>query len=263
MKSRIQKSPAELLNTIAKSDELLREKAKNPMAKVALSSVAMRLADKIGENNKGYETDESRQMRLIGILPDWIRNERYLDDNRQSMSRQEKIDTLGPIIQFNHILREMIDTEQYTTMPEIVQFIQQALLHMRESREVIQYAVSSARSTLNGMRHEIAAESVLSMLPKVEGIRGATAEEELEGKDIIVEYTGRALALDIKASQRGEQEALAKSWNSDTLPVWSGFTNDDFGNQLTLRREHLMAKSAYYQNILSHAVSQQRVALYA
>lgn len=263
MKNRTQKSPAEILDTIAKSDELLREKAKNPMAKVALNNVAMILADKIGADNRGYETDESRQMRLIGILPDWIRNERHLDANRRSMSRQEKIDTLEPIIQFNHILREMIDTEQYTSMPEIVQFIQQSLLHMRASREIIQYAVSSARSTLNGMRHEIAAESVLSMLPKVEGIRGATAEEELEGKDIIVEYAGRELALDVKASRRGEQEALAKSWNSDTLPVWSGFTNEDFGNQLTLGRERLEAKTAYYQNILSHAVSQQGIALYA
>ena len=170
------------------------------------------------------------------------------------MSHDEKVRTLQPIIKYNHILREMIDMEQYYTISDFARFIEGTLLHLRVQPEVIRYASNNTRIVLNGMRHEIAAESILSSLPEVDAIHSADADDEVQGKDIIFEYRGRDIALDIKASEKSAQEAMLRRRHySDPIPIWSGFSNKEFNDRLILPQQQLRVKIPYYKDLLEQA----------
>lgn len=252
---RPQTQPTDLLRELSRSDEVLRQKAIDPLGKVSLDTVALAEADRIREGNYGYDTDESRQLQLIAALPNYIRAQRTLDQNRYHMSRNERAEVLQPAIEYNHILREMVDMEQYHTIPDFVQFIEVALLHLRVQPEVIRYASNNTRIVLNGMRHEIAAESLLSLIPEVGAIRSANADEELEGKDIVFEYRRRYIALDIKSSEISAYETmLQRRLYSEPIPVWSGFSDKEFGDRLILPQQQLRLKIPYYRDLLEQAV---------
>ena len=111
---------------------------------------------------------------------------------------------------------------------------------------------------LNGMRHEIAAESVLSSLPEVCGIDGASAKEEFYGKDIIVTYRGVTLGIDIKSSQQNAEEANRRArWYSDRgdyVAIWSGFKNSDFGDGLIPSRKQIESRQEYFRAVMDRAI---------
>ena len=247
-KKRQQIHPAALVGSILRSDEFLRQRRDG--ARGSIARTALHMANDITEVNRGYETDESRQLRLVAVLPDWLKSQHRLDTNRSNMTRQEKNEALRPVLEFNHIVREMIDMEQYSRMSEITSFIRAVLLRQGVKAETIQYADQSAKLAINGMRHEIAAESVLSMTPGVDSVESADNEDELSGRDINVEYEGYRFGIDIKASQRGADEAMIKSPKHDYIAVWSGFSSRDFGDSLILDRDSLSEKTAYYQDLL-------------
>ncbi len=248
---RQQKEPRELFQGLGRSNEMLRQKARTPLGKAALDVVAMTEVNRIRKNNHGYDTDESRQFRLIAALPNYVRAQRTLDKNRDNMSRADRVETLQPVIEYNHILREMIDTEQYHSMSDVVDFIQGTLLYLRATPDIIQYTANNTRSILNGMRHEIAAESVLSSLPEINSVESAEAEDETKGKDIIIEYDGHNVAFDVKASENGARKAMAnRRYHDDPIPIWSGFSNQEFGDKLILSTSQLQAKASYYRNLL-------------
>lgn len=255
-RKRLQTHPAELLNSIIRSDEFLKQRKLD--TKGVIARTALFLADSEVEANRGYETDESRQLKLIAILPDWLKAQRKLDADRDSMTRQEKDEVLQPVLEFNHIVREMIDTEQYSRMSEITSFISNILLRQRASKEIIQYAVQSANQTINGMRHEIAAESVLSITPGVDSVESADSADELSGRDINIEYYGRRFGIDIKASEKGAEDAMLRSHNYEYTALRSGFSSRDFGDRLILDKSSLLEKVAYYQDVLERLASSGR-----
>lgn len=256
-KKRPQKSAREIFQKIATSQEFLEHKARSRnLGRVAFDAVALEVAENIREQNRGYDDDESRQIRLAAVLSDWIQSQRKLDEERDQMTRSEKKQHLGPVIRFNHIIREMVDAEQYTKMSEITRFIQESLLHMGAGRQTIGYAASVAQMAINGMRHEIAAESIFNSIDGVREARGADTDEELAGKDVVVDYAGIELAFDIKASKKAADEAMSKSRRGDYMAIWSGFRNDDFGDSLLLSDDQLDEKKAYYAEVLDYAASQ-------
>ena len=265
MNKKIDKLPngQEIVDTISRSNEHLETIGDRSAYRVHLGALALtadKLADSQVESNRGYETNESRQYRLIGALPNWLRAEHNLSTRRKNMDRQEYVESMSSVIEFNHILREIIDTETYTRMTEVTGFVSEVLLSARVSGSTIKYATQSLVSVLDGMRHEIASESVLSDLPGVEDIRGAdTIEEEMRGMDIIFTYEGTQLALDIKSTQRAADEANHKSRGSNYYAIWSGFTWDDFGDSLLPTKEQLIRKRPHFTNQLGRIVSRKLV----
>lgn len=112
---------------------------------------------------------------------------------------------------------------------------------------MIRYTIDRTKAVVNGMRHEIAAESVLSWLRGVDEINSAGIEDEIEGKDIILNYRGRILALDIKSSKDSALNAMMNRRGRDkSVPIWSGFSNRDFGDNLILTNEQLHSRDSYY-----------------
>lgn len=235
------------MGILNRSDEALAERAKRPLGGVAVGAVASVRAQSIKEGNHGYDNSESRQLRLVAMMTDFAEAQLTLDEYRGSMSRTEIVKTLEPIITYNHVLREMIDTEQYSTVSEILRFVGGSLLYLGFEQDVIRYTIDRTKAVVNGMRHEIAAESVLSWLRGVDEINSAGIEDEIEGKDIILNYRGRILALDIKSSKDSALNAMMNRRGRDkSVPIWSGFSNRDFGDNLILMNEQLHSRDSYY-----------------
>ena len=255
---RAERQPAQKSNAegwgvrlIEKLPSVLRRKAVALMAAQALS-------ERLGRTNK-YESDQTRQLALMAAIPDWLLAKRQLDQHGKMMERPEKKKLLGPIITFNHALRKIIDAEQYSRMQQLTDFVSGVALTMGKSEEIARYAENAAQITLVGMRQEIAAESVLSSMREVHGIRGANDEEELDGIDIVVNYNGVKVGIDIKSSQAAADEANAiarKHRDAKYMAVWSGFTGRDFGDELILENWQLRNQQDYYRSVMDVVIQQ-------
>lgn len=251
-------SPARnVFEKIVRSDEFLRG-SHNSVRLGGVALTAGNLSEQLREKNQGYPTPESMQLELISVLPEYLRAQHEFDINRDSMSRNEKRTALESIIPLNHVPRDIIDNELYTRVSDITRFVSEILLKTGCSREIISYARSSVEGVLNGMRHEIASESVLSSLPGVEIVEMPEGtdevEEEMRGRDILIKYMGQVIALDIKASEQSASSANAESNHRGYNAVWSGFTNDDFGGMLIPTRKMLVAKKIYFRNVINRIV---------
>ena len=230
---------------------VLRGKAVTVMAAQALS-------ERLGRTNK-YESDQTRQLALMAATPNWLLAKRQLDQHGKMMERPEKKKLLGPIITFNHALRKIIDAEHCSRMWQLTDFVGGVALTMGKSEEIARYAENAAQITLIGMRQEIAAESVLSSMREVHGIRGANDEEELDGIDIVVNYNGVKVGIDIKSSRAAADEANAiarKHRDAKYMAVWSGFTGRDFGDKLILENQQLKDKQDHYRSVMDMVIQQ-------
>ena len=227
-------------------------------AKAVALMAAQAVSERVGQTHK-YESDQTRQLALMAAIPNWLLAQRRLDQHGDAMKRSEKKKLLGPIIAFNHALRKIIDAEQCSRMQQLTDFVGGVALTMGKSGEIAQYAENAAQITLVGMRQEIAAESVLSSMREVHGIRGANDEEELDGIDIVVNYNGVEVGIDIKSSQAAADKAneiARKHRDTKYMAVWSGFTGRDFGNKLILENWQLRNQQDYYRSVMDVVIQQ-------
>ena len=227
-------------------------------AKAIAVMAALAVSERVKQTRK-YESDQTRQLALVAAIPGWLSAQRQLDKHGDTMTRREKKKALGPIIEFNHTLRKIIDAEQCSRMQQLTDFVSGVVLMMGEHEEVVRYAENAAQTTLVGMRQEIAAESVLSSMREVHGIRGANDEEELCGIDIVVNYKGVEVGIDVKSSQAAANRANESArWHNDNeyMAVWSGFTGRDFGNKLILENWQLRNKQGYYRSVMDVVIQQ-------
>ena len=255
---RAERQPAQKSNTeewgvhfIESLSSVLRGKAVTVMAAQALS-------ERLGRTRK-YESDQTRQLALMAATPNWLLAKRQLDQHGKMMERPEKKKLLGPIITFNHALRKIIDAEQCSRMQQLTDFVGGVTLTMGKSEEIARYAENAAQITLVGMRQEIAAESVLSSMQEVHGVRGANDEEELNGIDIVVNYNGVEVGIDIKSSQAAADKAnkvAREHRDTEYMAVWSGFTGRDFGDKLILENWQLRNRQDYYRSVMDVVIQQ-------
>lgn len=258
---RAEQQPAQESNTeeseewsarlIGSLSSVLRGKAVTLLAAQAVS-------ERVGRTRK-YESDQTRQLVLMAAIPNWLLAQRQLDQHGDTMKRPEKKKLLGPIIAFNHALRKIIDAEQCSRMQQLTDFVGRVALTMGKSGEIARYAENAAQITLVGMRQEIAAESVLSSMREVHGIRGANDEEELDGIDIVVNYNGVEVGIDIKSSQAAADKAneiARKHRDTKYMAVWSGFTGRDFGDKLILENWQLRNQQDYYRSVMDAVIQQ-------
>lgn len=248
-----QAQAVESLNSITRSNEFLE--ARSRMVGIeALRTTALVLADERRHGGK-YENEETRKLRLIASIPGWYKSQKYLDANRENMNRSQVKEALKPVIKLNHILREIIDNEQFTRVGEIIGFTEALLTRLGASNSDIKYASGAMRQVVDGMRHEIVAESVISSLDGTEEIIDPTdetdsLEREYTGKDIVFIYRGSRVAIDVKASQARANEANQFNSRTDQVALWSGIRSRDFGEKLLPSREQLDDLRDYYEQFL-------------
>ena len=96
-------------------------------------------------------------------------------------------------------------------------------------------------------------------MQEVHGVRGANDEEELNGIDIVVNYNGVEVGIDIKSSQAAADKAnkvAREHRDTEYMAVWSGFTGRDFGDKLILENWQLRNRQDYYRSVMDVVIQQ-------
>ena len=210
-----------------------------------------------------YETDEDRALKLIQIMPYWLDAQVKLNNHKSDMSHKEIKKCKETVTTFNKIIRTMIDEEQCSSMKETMDSINEVMLMLNYTRSEIEYASQSFYAVIQGMRHEIAAESALNWTPGVELAEMTSTEDDLNGGDIRVHYVDDQgerfeFNIDIKATKISADKANERNRRPGYYAVWSGFYDDDFCGRVLPENRIIKSKCSYYEEKIKEIVAVER-----
>ena len=210
-----------------------------------------------------YETDEDRNLKLIQIMPYWLDAQLKLDGHKSCKSRKEKKECKETVTIFNKIIRTMINEEQCSGMKETIDSIDEVMLKLNYTPSEINYAKQSFNAVLQGMRHEIAAESALNWTPGVELADMTNIEDDLNGGDIHVDYVDDQgerfeFNIDIKATKISADKANERNHRPGYYAIWSGFDYDDFCGRVLPENKIIKSKCSYYEEKIKEIVAIER-----
>lgn len=210
-----------------------------------------------------YETDEDRALKLIQIMPYWLDAQVKLNNHKSDMSHKEIKKCKETVTIFNKIIRTMIDEEQCSSMKETMDSINKVMLMLNYTRSEIEYASQSFYAVIQGMRHEIAAESALNWTPGVELAEMTNIEDDLNGGDIRVHYVDDQgerfeFNIDIKATKVSANKANERNRRPGYYAVCSGFSDDDFCGRVLPENKIIKSKCSYYEEKIKEIVAIER-----
>lgn len=210
-----------------------------------------------------YETDEDRTLKLIQIMPYWLYAQVKLNNHKSDMSHKEIKKCKETVTIFNKIIRTMIDEEQCSSMNETMDSINEVMLMLNYTRSEIEYASQSFYAVIQGMRHEIAAESALNWTPGVELAEMTNIEDDLNGGDIRVHYVDDQgerfeFNIDIKATKISANKANERNRRPGYYAVCSGFSDDDFCGRVLPENKIIKSKCSYYEEKIKEIVAIER-----
>ena len=157
----------------------------------------------------------------------------------------------------------MIDEEQCSSMKETMDSINKVMLMLNYTRSEIEYASQSFYAVIQGMRHEIAAESALNWTPGVELAEMTNIEDDLNGGDIRVHYVDDQgerfeFNIDIKATKISANKANERNRRPGYYAVCSGFSDDDFCGRVLPENKIIKSKCFYYEEKIKEIVAIER-----
>lgn len=210
-----------------------------------------------------YETDEDRNLKLIQIMPYWLDAQLKLDGHKSCKSREEIKECKETVTIFNKIIRTMIDEEQCSSMKEAMDSINKVMLMLNYNYPEINYARQSFNAVIQGMRHEIAAESALNWTSGVELADMTNIEDDLNGGDIHVDYVDDQgerfeFNIDIKATKISADKANERNHRPGYYAIWSGFSDYDFCGRVLPENKIIKSKCSYYEEKIKEIVDAER-----
>lgn len=210
-----------------------------------------------------YETDEDRALKLIQIMPYWLDAQVKLNNHKSDMSHKEIKECKETVTRFNKIIRTMIDEEQCSSMKETMDSINKVMLMLNYTRSEIEYARQSFYAVIQGMRHEIAAESALNWTPGVELAEMTNIEDDLNGGDIHIIYVDDQgerfeFNIDIKATKISAYKAKERNRRPGYYVVCSGFSDDDFCGRVLPEDRTIKSKCPYFSQQIKEIVAAER-----
>ena len=133
---------------------------------------------------------------------------------------------------FNKVVRDIISKRQYAHKSELISDVQGAMDCLGYGDEEIESAYKFLDHVINGMRHEIAAEIALRKTKGVRAVHTTSIDDDLAGIDLIVEYKGNTIGLDIKSTPDSARNANNSDRDEGCHATWSGFDHrrGDFGS---------------------------------
>ena len=196
--------------------------------------VASGVADDIlKERGDTDKAPEYKILELIQRMPYWICAEEKLESYRNGVfyERNNKIREKETVVAFNKVVRDIISEGQYTRKSELISDVQGAMECLGYSDEEIENAYKFLDHVINGMRHEIAAEIALRKTKGVRAVHTTSIDDDLAGIDLIVEYNGNTIGLDIKSTPDSARNANNSDRDEGYHASWSGFDHrrGDFG----------------------------------
>lgn len=206
----------------------------------ALGRTAAIYAERMEQAKPKTKAEILNQMSvgIVATLPGFLDGARELvliyerEAEGTTVKRSEKIPHLESVIPFNHQLRSLIDMFPDLSFEQVQNYCSQTALFMSGPVDAA-YCKQIVREHLIGMRNEIGMSQILWKIDGVEDVVPAeTAEQEMNGVDLVVTYRGKTLLLDAKASEFGVQKALDKrtstSAASSGYPVCPMIPYEDF-----------------------------------
>jgi len=210
-----------------------------------------------------YETDEDRTRKFLQVMPHWLNAQYKLNKHNSDMSHKEIKKCKETVTIFNKIIRTMIDEEQCSSMKETMDSINEVMLMLNYNRPEINYARQSFNAVIQGMRHEIAAESALNWTPGVELADMTNIEDDLNGGDIHVDYVDDQgerfeFNIDIKATKISADKANERNHRPGYYAIWSGFDDYDFCGRVLPENKIIKSKCSYYEEKIKEIVAIER-----
>ena len=210
-----------------------------------------------------YETDEDRNLKLIQSMPYWLNAQYKLDNHKSDMSHKEIKECKETVTRFNKIIRTMINEEQCSSMKETIDSIDEVMLKLNYTPSEINYAKQSFNAVLQGMRHEIAAESALNWTPGVELADMTSIEDDLNGGDIHVCYVDDQgerfeFNIDVKATKISAYKANERNRRPGYYAIWSGFDDYDFCGRVLPENRTIKSKCPYFSQQIKEIVAAER-----
>lgn len=189
--------------------------------------------DALREGTDTHKTLEDRILELIRVMPYWIRAEEKLESYREGAFYipENKKKNKETAVTFNKVIREIISKGQYTRKSELISDVQNAMDCLGYGDEEIENAYKFLTHVINGMRHEIAAEIALKKTKGVRAVHATGIDYDLAGIDLIVEYKGNIIGLDVKSTPDSARNANSSDHDKGYHAIWSGFDHrlGDFG----------------------------------
>lgn len=195
------------------------------------SGVADDILKERGDTDKA---PEDKILELIRVMPYWIRAKEKLESYREGefYIPENKKKNKETAVTFNKVVRDIISERQYTCKSELISDVQNAMDCLGYSDKEIENAYKFLAHVINGMRHEIAAEIALKKTRGVRAVHATGIDYDLAGIDLIVEYKGNIIGLDIKSTPNSARNANNSYRDKGYHAIWSGFDHrrGDFGS---------------------------------
>ena len=248
-KSFIQKSD-EVIDSLRRNKNLFELKKSGLSTKDAIETTALDIAASEG---LGYTDSEKNILGVIGHLGSFVigqkraseisvqRENSYLNQEVRKELRELKVNTLIP---FNHAIKELINTDSSLSKdvldanltrlymrlfssddPLVVKATERGSLDQSVLGVVSRDALQQISVATNGMRHEIAAETILTAAGYSYDYNVNT-NEDAQGADLFVYLESGWTHIDIKASEASANKALLSHRNSHA--VWTGLNPSKF-----------------------------------
>lgn len=221
------------IKDIVTSDKYL-ERPRGESTGRAIAATALALADyDPSQNDEVYRDEVALKQIVIGLMSDAYQSQVELNQHRSSMHPSEVGKHLDNVIDYNHALRELVDHNPKTDFRSIMAFVAEAANTLYSDPRDVEDISEQVRMRLDGMRNEVAVESMLWRIPGVVDVRSATRAEDKRGIDVVAVFEdGQTLKLDVKASERSADEANQKTHRPRA--VWSGLNWEDFDGKLRI-----------------------------
>lgn len=253
----------DFLNSLPKTDfrELPVDERRSHVQR-AMASGALSIAETIEKGRGEYDLN-ANLYRLVSQLQHFYSANKTIDSLRHSyggpkhMPYQEKdrfYDSKRQVIEFNHTLHEVINSgASQFNFNELLTFMTN-IYTATSGQENAEDFYHHARTTLVGMRNEMAVEQML-INAGIEYDLGSL-KQDAAGGDFIV----NGVAIDVKASENSAEAARQKAMDGGYDPntiLWSHIEFDDFNGELTLPFEKSNEIFARFKPDLDRALASE------
>lgn len=267
-----QEKANDVVESLRRSRSLYELKRSGKSTKAAIESTALTLST---SEDLGFSESEKSLLGVISHLGSFVTAQRRADEmgnrrdeGRLSQSERNEMNRLKneDLIPFNHSIKELINTDSSLTKDELdanmtrlymrLFYKDDPLVKRADTdgtqdqnliKTVSQDALNSISVSTNGMRHEVAAESMLTAAA-IEYDYQVDPEEDAQGADLFVYINNEWTYIDIKASETSARKALAK--RSDSHAVWTGLNPSAFTGAKGTQKNGLRLS---YEEAMSHA----------
>lgn len=158
---------------------------------------------------------EKDSYALIANLPIALTNSYYLRQYGAQMNYRQRRAAKEVVCSYNDLLKHYVTTYSVQSDQMSNHLLNATIETMGgDSHDFTDHAEKEINDRIKGMKHEIGFTKILDSLGV--SYRSATIDEDLKGRDVIIQFNGREIGVDIKASL---SEVDVKNRGSNGTPV--------------------------------------------